>query len=116
MSKPKDQVDSPAFETKNLRVFEVYAAPRAVGFSAPRRMFVATLREIDWPGIVATCSVFEESGNYVDWLEVIECQRRKGYATELVDGIAEFLGEALELDAVTEAGERFVEAYFATHN
>lgn len=92
-----------AFETARLRVFELHAEPcPGPGGIGPRRMFVAVHREVIWPGIVATCSVWPAYGNAIDWIEVIQRERGKGVATELLAGIEAHIGEPLSGETLVD--------------
>ncbi len=96
----KSIVQEPAFETDHLRVWEIMGVPSERYEHTPRRMFIACLKDEDWPGVVASMSVWPLNSNYVDWIEVIANERRKGYATELVRGCEKWLGEELRVDPV----------------
>lgn len=90
-------LQDPAFETAGLKVFEICALQNDLrGNVAPRRMFVATLRTDNWPGIVATACICPGENNYIDWAEVIERYREYGIKRELFAGIEAYIGAPLK--------------------
>lgn len=94
----------PAFETERLRVWEVVGVPSEADQMFPRRMYIATFKGgMDWPGVVVSCSVWPDLNNYVDWIEVIEQYRRRGYGKELCLALRGRLG-SLDCTGVTESG------------
>ena len=95
-----------AFRTEHLRVWCVRGVSSPKQQHGPRLMFIACLdtETDDWPGIVATCMVFPAFGHWVDWLEVVESERRRGIATELLAGIQQHLGVTLTAEGLSRKG------------
>jgi len=108
----------PTFETGRLRVFHVPLLLYPEGFAPrtfdealnvfPRHLFVAFRKDMGSlsPRVAATAVVFRfPSGDspekgmtpMVDWVEVSTECRRKGFGTELVDGIERYTGWTMDL-------------------
>lgn len=104
----------PAFETARLRVWEIVGIPSEIHEHYPRHMYVATLKNEDWPGIVLGCSIWTDIGNHIDWIETIENKRRKGYAKELCIALRERLG-SLDCYGVSESGIGLEKSLEAPH-
>lgn len=98
----------PQFQTKHFDVYRFKTQP-TTSLSIPRLMYVATFREIEWPGQVVTACVCPDvlgslGGAYVDWIETSENHRRNGYAMEVCEGIEKDLGMPLMIDGTTVGG------------
>jgi len=97
------RLSKPTFVTANLRVWEIRGVPSEINGSHSRVMFIATLRNEDWPGVAVSLSIWPAFDNYVDWIETAEPQRRKGFAAELVDAVEKRYGP-VTFHGVSEGG------------
>lgn len=109
---PADTITEPSFTTSRLRVWEWRGVPDP-GCHMPHTMYAACLSDgkIDWPGILASCSVFvSPMGATVDWLEIVPLFRRQGFGTELLKAICGRVGR-LEIGGATKEGTAFCAAF-----
>lgn len=100
-----------AFDTARLRVFWTPVKP--TDHNEPRTLFVAFRTDEDRPMVCVTAMVFEVPlmGRYVDWLEVTSEYRRKRFGSEMLAGLERHYGAALEMDAGSKDGSRFLGRY-----
>lgn len=101
----------PSFTTKRLNVFKVTVQPTAQ--HQARAVFIGFRTDIDFPAAIITATVWVDSplcGPYVEWIETNDRERRQGFASELWRGIEKHLGEELQAEGATEAGNGFVAA------
>lgn len=75
-------------------------------------MYVATLRNIDWPGPVVVASVFPDDngtigGHYLDWIETTTPNRRQGFATEMLQALVHHVGKII-IEPASDDGEAWI--------
>ena len=82
--------------------------------NAGRTMFVGVPRDEDWPFAAVVASVLETQmfggTAYLDMIQTNPIMGRKGYATDMVDFLAEQFGGPLGASGVTDDGDAFVAA------
>lgn len=101
-----DDDSATVFVTERLTVSHVHCERNEEIGHLGRDVYIAFHRFEDLPRplvIVTLC------GNYVEWIEVSEGERRQGYGREMVDGLEKHVG-CLEMTGVTDEGEAFVDA------
>lgn len=101
----------PDVQTKRFDVF-LQRVVRNPALGVGRDVFTAWFRDEDVPRPVCVVTLF---CNYVEWIQVCEHYRRRGIATEVLEGIEAIYG-VMSMDGVTDAGEAFVEAYCKSHD
>lgn len=87
----------PDFETARLRVWLINTNHTPLHRS--RRLYVAMVKDQDWPGIAVSLSVWPEFENTVDWVQTADPMRGNGYAEELICAIGD-----LSVSGVSESG------------
>lgn len=107
-------MSKPVFSTERLDVFRI-EAERNEKLGLPRDVYLAFHRHEDIPRPIVACTIFCEFSRYVEWLETEERFRRKGYATEMLRGVENFVGQC-DCTGVTESGEAFLDAYCAAQD
>jgi hypothetical protein len=104
-----DEKMEPAFQTERFDVYRFRCGRRTLD-GAEFDIYLAFLRFIVTPMPICTVTVDRKvPGKYhmVVWIEVCGEFRRRGYATEVILGLEEFLGSLLVFD-LSEAGCEFV--------
>ncbi len=105
----------PDFETERLRVWCVCGRYQSDDMQPDnlRLMFVANVKDRDWPGVAVSASVQIDHENsrrhcVVDWAQTADVMRGNSYAEELLFAIEDHLndGEPLQMYPVTPSGER----------
>ena len=102
-------VTKTAFKTSRLIVYSYKL--RMSNKDIPRTVFLGFEKDCEFPRLIVSATVWVESpfdGNYLEWLEVVLSQSRRGYATEFRVGLKKHLGGELSSDPTTEEGEAFV--------
>ncbi len=104
------------FETKRLRVF----AARMLSptqFNTSRIVYTAwdKTRDLGHPAVVCVvlprCHLLDAS---IEWIETMEDQRRKGFATELVEWLM-VIHPGLEWEGITQSGIAFSMKFVKKH-
>lgn len=104
----------PAFETERLQVFAVLCQ-RHKDDCFDKMVYLAFWQHLDKPAVICTATINHGTliGDFVEWVEVKEGERRQGVATEVLKGIEKHAGKELLLTGVSEAGEAFVAKWYS---
>lgn len=101
----------PAFSTERFDVFQLTCDGGSAVY-CDKEVFVAMCRSEDVMGVACTVTIDRSTEmDYLEWVEVRELERRRGFATEIIRGIEKYLNTELTMDGATEAGDGFVETY-----
>lgn len=105
---PIVQFDQPAFLTPSLKVYE-HLVPldgeSETEHFPPRRLYLATIIGEGGFGIVANCSIsppIAAMPHVVDWIEVRERFRGRGFATEMLRGIELHIGQPVSGESLVD--------------
>lgn len=101
-----------AFTTERLQVFEVLCQ-RDDDDCFDKIVYLAYWKCLDEPAVVCTATVNHDTliGDYLEWVETKEDERRRGIAFELIQGIVAYRGRELVIDGVSDAGKALEEKY-----
>lgn len=106
-----DQAIPPTFTTRRLRVWEMEVSPGGEDLHKPRTVYIACVTDIDWPGVAVSVSIWPAMGNYVEWIQVADVLKGKGYGRELIAALRDRIG-AINVSGTTSDGVR-LEAWYA---
>lgn len=102
----------PAFTTARFDVFQMNCDGGSNSVYADKEVFVALCNTDDVTGVVCTITIDRSPEmDYLEWIEVREKERRRGFATEILRGIEKHLDTQLTMDGATEEGDSFVAKY-----
>ena len=103
----------PVFETKRMRVYQLPRVSPTDGCE-PVDIYVALRSDDDHHAVVATATLWERAEKReITWLEVRYESRRRGYGTELYDGLIEQVDNVLQAMPGTQDGNAFLKAMAA---
>ena len=109
------EATEPDFTTERLRVWCVCGRYQADGMQADnlRMMFIANVKDRDWPGVAVSASIQIDHENprrhlVVDWVQTADAMRGNSYAEELLFAIEDHMhnGEPLQAYPVTTSGKK----------
>ena len=103
----------PAFTTERLQVFEALCQ-RDGDDCFDKMVYLAFWHNLDEAAVVCTATVNHDTliGDYLEWIETKEDERRQGVAFELIAAINKHRGKELLIDGVSEAGKGLEQKYY----
>jgi hypothetical protein len=119
--KARVELGGPAFFTERMNVFAVGLVPAVsvelAEMCRRRWVFIAMSVDVDDVRPLALCMVddcdklWSDRSAHVDWIEVMSCERRRGLATELLEGVRKHIGRELIVVGATEEGNGLERAW-----